>query len=112
MKNISIIAALVASVFSSAAYAECAGLSLNEANVCVSIEYKNADDTLNNVYRTLPKTDLLVSAELSWIDYRDSHCNNVSSPFRGRDDYYYIRTTCLTALTNQRTNALMNWPIE
>lgn len=113
MKNISFVAAMFLAVMSGGiARAECTNLPLLDANTCASIEYSNADDELNRVYETLPKSNELITSELRWISYRDFHCNAVAEPFRYRPEFYLIRTVCLTAITNQRTNFLLNSFIE
>lgn len=95
-----------------------------EMNICAAEEYKKADEKLNAVYakaiKILDETQqdkqqkaLLIKAQKSWIKYRDLACDFETAGFEGGSIRPLLHATCLTRLTEQRTNdipeAFMEW---
>lgn len=74
-----------------------------QGQVSTPLSYSAADAELNDTYQVLKGTldgadvELLITAQLAWIDYRDRHCAYES----GGD-------ACLAAITAARTQDLQN----
>lgn len=81
--------------------------SLNEANDC----YQQADTTLNAVYLQLvyglrgERQQQLISAQQSWIRFRDANCSFRASKFDGTigRQFYF---GCLDRMTRERTQQI------
>ncbi|MBX2860311.1 MAG: DUF1311 domain-containing protein [Vampirovibrio sp.] len=79
---------------------------------CNEAEYQQVDITLNHTYQDLKsKLDKegiqkLVTAEKSWIAFRDTHCAFESDTYRGGTLAPVIYGSCLITLTRSRTKEL------
>jgi uncharacterized protein YecT (DUF1311 family) len=75
-----------------------------QGQVNTALSYGAADAALNETYQTLKNVlsetqqDLLTTAQLAWLDYRDTHCAYAPGE----------ETNCLAALTAARTADLQN----
>ncbi|WP_268807994.1 lysozyme inhibitor LprI family protein [Roseisalinus antarcticus] len=82
-------------------------------NACAYREFEAADATLNAVWsdaiafaRSHDAGDALLSAQRAWLPYRDAACAAEAALFDGGSMAPLIRNTCLTALTEERTDHL------
>ncbi|ALG69325.2 lysozyme inhibitor LprI family protein [Beggiatoa leptomitoformis] len=91
-----------------------------EENYCVELSYKAADDDLNTTYKKVMKNDLtaeqkalLVTAQKSWIKFRDDHCEFATYNARGGTGFAAFLSGCLRDITLERTaelNAILDAP--
>lgn len=103
----------VASVAQTQKTDPCKGDTTYEMRQCAGKRYKQADDELNMVYRSLmSKLDneghqtSLKTAQQAWLKYRDSHCEFESYLNRGGTIYPVVLTECMTSITTARTKEL------
>ena len=76
-----------------------------EMNICAARYYQSADRKLNQVYQQLPAPmrSQITSAQLAWIDFRDTNCDFARSLFAGGSIEPRIYNGCLGGMTEQRT---------
>ncbi len=83
-----------------------------EINFCLSKAYEAADRRLNQSYRQATRSmgqaqkDLLIDAQLAWIEYRDKGCEAEVFSSRGGTGFTGFLSTCLTRVTEARTAEL------
>jgi uncharacterized protein YecT (DUF1311 family) len=79
-----------------------------EMNICAARYYESADRRLNQVYQQLPSPmrSQINSAQLAWIDFRDTNCDFARSLFEGGTIAPSIYNGCLGGMTEQRTSEL------
>ncbi|MBD2451819.1 lysozyme inhibitor LprI family protein [Nostoc sp. FACHB-152] len=86
-----------------------------EINNCAHLSYQNADKKLNRAYKQLlPKLSKsrqqkLIAAQLAWIKFRDASCEFERSQYEGGSIAPTIYSTCLEAVTKQRTQQLVGY---
>jgi uncharacterized protein YecT (DUF1311 family) len=93
---------------------DCSNLQTQaEMSACAATLAQTADDRLNQVYqqvrdrfRGTPQEELLIDAQLAWIDFRDANCAFSSGRFAGGSMAPMIRSTCVAEMTRQRTAEL------
>jgi uncharacterized protein YecT (DUF1311 family) len=82
---------------------------------CAQLDYKQADETLNQVYQQLrsqlsnSNQQLLTNAQLAWISFKDSECLFRRSNTRGGGGGSMgpsIQAACASDLTKKRTAEL------
>ncbi|MFB2934189.1 lysozyme inhibitor LprI family protein [Aerosakkonemataceae cyanobacterium BLCC-F154] len=80
-----------------------------EINTCAGIEYRNADQKLNQVYQKLllrlpaSRKQKLILAQRAWITFRDANCEFERSQFEGGTMAPAAKAGCLANLTKTRT---------
>lgn len=85
---------------------------------CAADDYAVADKRLNQVYQQLigqlkgEQKQRLIQAQRTWIQFRDQNCRFVSSQALGGTAEGLFLTTCLTKVTQQRTQDLQNYISE
>jgi uncharacterized protein YecT (DUF1311 family) len=96
-----------------------------DMNSCAAMEWSEADDELNAVYKKALKSQekldrdngeiskdyvgavaALKKAQRAWIDYRDGHCDGVSFQVAGGSMQPQVINGCATQLTKARTKEL------
>ncbi|KPQ32503.1 MAG: hypothetical protein HLUCCO16_20045 [Phormidium sp. OSCR] len=83
-----------------------------EMNICARQSLERADSELNRVYsqvinnQSATHRELLIDAQLDWIDYRDATCELAGDGVRGGSLQPLYITTCHTTLTETRTAEL------
>ncbi len=88
-----------------------------EMRDCAGLEYKQADDELNRVYRQLMakigndegRKTALKTAQQVWIKYRDANCDFASYLNRGGTIEPVVRYNCMTGMTVSRTKELREY---
>jgi uncharacterized protein YecT (DUF1311 family) len=81
-------------------------------NQCAGLDYRRADEELNRIYRQLsrnltnPRREQLTAVQLSWLQFRDDHCEFVSSRYAGGSIQPLILQDCLAQVTRSRTEQL------
>lgn len=86
-----------------------------EMKKCASDDYAVADKRLNQVYQQLigqlrgEQKQRLIQAQRTWIQFRDQNCRFVSSQALGGTAEGLFLTTCLTKVTQQRTQDLQEY---
>ncbi|NJL10578.1 MAG: DUF1311 domain-containing protein [Calothrix sp. SM1_7_51] len=95
---------------------DCAkAVSTPEIKYCSQVSYKAADQKLNQVYKQVNSSSkgqqkqLLISAQRSWIQFRDNNCDFEVFGSRGGTGYEAFRNGCLERLTKQRTKDLSDF---
>jgi uncharacterized protein YecT (DUF1311 family) len=85
-------------------------------NVCASHAYEEADVALNTAWETakefadaIGQGEALLEAQRAWLSYRDAACSAHASPFMGGSMQPMIFAGCLTALTQERTQMLLEF---
>jgi uncharacterized protein YecT (DUF1311 family) len=111
--------ALTPLLFSTVAYAVDCNNASDQAsmNQCAVQQYKAADEELNALYQQIAtrlkgSTDskkLLVSAQRSWIAFRDNECKFSASGAEGGSVYPLIYSNCITELTKARSETFKNY---
>lgn len=96
-------------------------ISTPEIALCADRDYQTADRRLNLAYRavaaSIEKTDVppearvewhkaLVDAQRRWVAFRDAECDLTGYEWYGGTGRQAAMTTCMTALTDERTKAL------
>ncbi len=82
---------------------------------CAADDYAVADKRLNQVYQQLigqlrgEQKQRLIQAQRTWIQFRDQNCRFVSSQALGGTAEGLFLTTCLTKVTQQRTQDLQEY---
>jgi uncharacterized protein YecT (DUF1311 family) len=77
-----------------------------------NIRYQKSDLKLNKVYRQLMTASnklekkTLLQAQLNWLKFRDSHCNDEAAEFEGGSMQSLVYISCLETTTNNRTKQL------
>lgn len=82
---------------------ECADQSLRESDAELNSVYKQVEQRLKDNPDTIK---LLVSAQRSWVAFRDAECTFSSSRVAGGSVYPMVYSTCLDRLTQSRTKEL------
>ncbi len=88
------------------------GQTQAEMNQTAIDSYKIVDAELNKVYNELLKTlsakekKLLITAQKSWIKFRDSHCTFEAEEFDGGSIQPLILITCKEECTKKRIEEL------
>lgn len=83
-----------------------------EMSICARQSLEQADAELNRVYnqvinaQSATHRELLIDAQLDWIDYRDATCELAGDGVRGGSLQPLYITTCHTTLTETRTAEL------
>lgn len=85
--------------------------SMLEMRKCAQDKYVKADKDLNQTYQRLmanlnndsARKQRLISAQRSWIEFRDKSCNYEASEALGGSLESLLLTQCLTRVTEQRT---------
>ncbi len=100
----------------SAAWAQdCANASDQASlNMCADMAYKKTDIILNAVYSQIvarlkgdpQTTKLLVTAQKSWLSFRDAECNFATSGSAEGSVYPMLVTQCRDDLTSKRIEDL------
>ncbi|MEM9552321.1 MAG: lysozyme inhibitor LprI family protein [Pseudomonadota bacterium] len=95
------------------AYAACPGTTQLEMNQCAFEEYQRADAQLNATWTNakaymdgLGAGDILLDAQRKWLAFRDAACASEVAPFQGGSIRPLVHATCLTRLTQRRTQDL------
>ncbi|RON38068.1 urease-associated protein [Pseudomonas frederiksbergensis] len=88
-----------------------------DMNQCAGQQYKAADKELNTLYQQITQRlkdspdakKLLVSAQRSWVAFRDAECKFSASGVEGGSVYPLIYSNCTTSLTKARVEALKTY---
>lgn len=112
-----LLASLLAPVAQAQTAAECISPQGQQLmNVCAYKEYEDVDAALNAAWKpaksfadAIGQGDALLSAQRAWLAYRDAACEVHASPYEGGSIQPYIRATCLSELTVQRTKMLLEF---
>lgn len=86
----------------------CEGDTQMALNICALRWAKTADFLrsliYDEVYRQIPEArqSQLKAIEQTWTSYRDTHCRELSAPFKGGSIYPLIYSSCLANVTNDR----------
>jgi urease subunit beta len=85
-------------------------------NACAAKDFKETDAALNVAWKpakafadAIGQGQSLLEAQRAWLAYRDGACEVHASPFEGGSLQPLIRSTCLSELTAQRTNMLLEF---
>lgn len=86
-------------------------------NQCAAQQNKAADKELNALYQqitnrlksTPDSKKLLVSAQRSWVAFRDAECTFSSAGVEGGSAYPLIYSNCVTELTKARVQTFRNY---
>lgn len=87
----------------------------SEISICAEREYRAADQKLNQVYRQLQsrlsrkQQQSMTTAQLAWIKFRDANCDYQRGQFAGGSLASSVNTSCLTGMTQQRTQELAQY---
>ncbi len=88
-------------------------LAQQDANYCAAQAYETADQALNDAYKKLGADRgpaykaKLKKVELAWIAYRDAECALELDSFGGGSMAPMVYSGCLSRLTKQRTELLV-----
>lgn len=93
---------------------DCSNLQTQaDMSACAATLAQTADDRLNQVYQQVrdryqgrPQEELLISAQLAWIEFRDANCTFASERFAGGTIAPMIYSNCIAEMTQQRTAEL------
>ena len=83
-----------------------------EIKFCLHQEYEEADRRLNQTYQRVIRSmgserkDLLIDAQLAWIEFRDKGCEAEVFDSRGGTGFSGFLSECLTRVTEARTAEL------
>ena len=98
-----------------AASAACPGQSQLEMNICAADEFQRADAALNAAWGAAKAFAdgagvgaQLLDAQRKWIAFRDAACQAEADLFTGGSIRPLVWNTCLTRLTQRRTEDLLN----
>ncbi|MEA5496735.1 lysozyme inhibitor LprI family protein [Limnoraphis robusta] len=88
-----------------------------EMKKCAQDKYAKIDKELNQVYQKLmtnlsnqsQRKQRLISAQRSWIQFRDKSCSYEASEALGGSAEGLLLTNCLTRVTAQRTSELKQY---
>lgn len=85
-------------------------------NACAAKDFAAADGALNTAWKpaksfadAIGKGAALLSAQRAWLKYRDAACDVHASPFEGGSIQPLIYSTCMSELTTQRTQMLLEF---
>lgn len=85
-------------------------------NACAAKEYDEADKALNRAWKPAKQFgdnigvgEDLLAAQRAWLAYRDLECDVQASLFEGGSLQPLIRLGCLTDLTTERTEMLLEF---
>lgn len=85
-------------------------------NPCAYRDYEKADAALNAAWKpakkfadAIGKGKALLSAQRAWLAYRDAACEVHASPYEGGSIQPLMRATCLSEITAQRTQMLLEF---
>ncbi|BAU15570.1 hypothetical protein LEP3755_61290 [Leptolyngbya sp. NIES-3755] len=88
-------------------------------NICAAQQARTAELKLNLVYQRAiskfkgtPNEKQLVTAQRAWIQFRDASCTFERDRFKGGTIAPLMYSSCLTELTQQRTQALQRYLSE
>ena len=79
---------------------------------CAQLAYEQSDRELNEVYQALstrldePEKAALTEAQLTWLEYRDRHCEFATRGSVGATGHEGYRSNCLEDLTRDQTEQL------
>ncbi len=95
------------SLFASAAFADCPGVSQLEMNECAAADHDKADAELTALYAKFkPISPEMRAAERAWIAYRDAECAYESHESVGGSIHSMEVSMCETAMTRERIAVL------
>lgn len=88
-----------------------------DMNQCAAQESKAADNELNSLYKQIttrlkdnPEAkQMLITAQRSWIGFRDAECSFSASGVEGGSVYPLIYSNCITALTKARVETFKTY---
>ncbi|MEZ2249998.1 lysozyme inhibitor LprI family protein [Microcoleus sp.] len=86
-----------------------------ELNICSGIDYRRADQQLNQVYNQVRgivsanHRPQLILAQKAWISFRDADCQFAQSAVAGGTMAPLITNTCRTDLTKKRISELNSY---
>lgn len=87
-----------------------------ELNDCAASQAKAADEKLNQAYQQIrselkgsDRDDLLIDAQLAWIEFRDKNCMFARSKYEGGSIEPLIYSDCIERVTQQRTEELQTY---
>jgi uncharacterized protein YecT (DUF1311 family) len=87
-----------------------------EMTDCAASQAKSADEKLNQIYQSIQtelkgsaREELLIDAQLAWIEFRDKNCAFAQSQFEGGSIEPMIYNVCIERVTKQRTEELQNY---
>ncbi len=85
-------------------------------NACAYRDYEKADAALNAAWGpakefadAIGKGKTLLTAQRAWLAYRDAACEAHASPYEGGSIQPLMRATCLSEITAQRTQMLLEF---
>jgi uncharacterized protein YecT (DUF1311 family) len=85
-------------------------------NACAAKDFAAADAALNGAWKpaksfadAIGKGAALLSAQRAWLKYRDAACDVHASPYEGGSLQPLIYSTCMSELTTQRTQMLLEF---
>lgn len=85
-------------------------------NACAAKGFAAADAALNTAWKpaksfadAIGRGDALLDAQRAWLTYRDAACDVHASPFEGGSLQPLIYSTCMSELTTQRTQMLLEF---
>jgi uncharacterized protein YecT (DUF1311 family) len=85
-------------------------------NACAYRDFEKADAALNAAWGpakefadAIGKGKTLLTAQRAWLAYRDAACEAHASPYEGGSIQPLMRATCLSELTAQRTQMLLEF---
>lgn len=100
-------------LLSGTAGAACPGQTQMELNQCAAAEYQRADAMLNAAWGPtksfmddIGHGGLLLDAQRKWLAFRDAACAAETAPFAGGSIQPMIWFSCMTRLTQARTQDL------
>jgi uncharacterized protein YecT (DUF1311 family) len=83
-----------------------------DMNLCAANDYRAADAEMNRVYARLRAAldaearPRLVEVQRAWLRFRDLQCEFEASGYEGGSMQPFLRSSCLAALTTERTRQL------
>ncbi len=86
-------------------------------NICAGDSFKKSDQQLNDLYKQIEArlkddadtTKLLVTAQRSWVAFRDAECTFSSSGVAEGTAYPMIYAMCLDGMTQERVKDLQTY---
>lgn len=90
-------------------------MTQSDMNYCAMRSYKDADDELNRVWRSIRngfatkrQAQALVDVQRKWLTYRDAECDYEAGRYEGGSMQPLVRYSCLEDLTRARTKLLLD----
>ena len=77
-------------------------------DVCWTLEFKDADQHMNAIYKTLlgkldsKQTTTLHNIQRAWLRYKDLHCNAMAGDYEGGSMQPAVFYSCSATLTRAR----------